>query len=521
MKNFLFIFKNCKVALKYIVLLIISGGTVSFLSVFQAICTKNLLDGALSNNNDFIFKWTFILLGIVILNIMLKTLNTVLNSYTAEIVKNTLQKNLYSHVLNSPWSLCSTYHSVDILTRFTGDISVISNFICSSIPQGISLIIMFVSSFFALIFISPIMAIMAICIFPIMLILSKLYGRILKKFYIDLQKKESFYNSFVQESFSNLMIIKSFCVEESRVTSLCDLQEDKLKLHLKKSFFSAISNSFISFSSMIGTFVVLCWGVFKISSGELLFGSITAMIQLFANIQTPILGLSSLIPQFISSIGACDRVCELVKLPIEEGVETSISPDDSLEISFNNVCFGYSDDKLILKDVNFKASSGDVIKICGPSGVGKTTFFRVVLSFVKPTSGEILINNESLDICHRKLISYVPQGNTLFSGSILDNLLIGNSTASMDDISNILKLCCCDFVYALKDGINSVIGEKGIGLSEGQCQRLCIARALLKKSPILLLDEATSALDLETENKILEGIKKLEYKPLCLTIRHF
>ena len=250
------------------------------------------------------------------------------------------------------------------------------------------------------------------------------------------------------------------------------------------------------------------------------FGSMTALLQLYYQVSGPINSLAYLAKQLINGIGAAERLMEIEKLPTEIN-SNDINVVSHPLIEFENVSYSYEADKSVLKDVSIQLKPQQIIGIVGPSGEGKTTFIRLILSLLKPDKGHITINQEPIQTKHRQLISYVPQGNTLFSGTIRDNLKYGNPKASDDKLIEACKQAYAwNFIEKLPQKLDTKIGEKGLGLSEGQAQRIALARAFLRQTPILILDESTSSLDNETETNILKSIKNLPHKPLCLIITH-
>ena len=540
--NLIWIYKRCKKTFPLIVLLIILGSLGSLLSVGTALITKKLIDSASSNNMDEVIKWIAMFALLLLLRIAINSVQSIVSTYSSEKTKNRLQEQLYNHILYSTWLNHKKYHSIELLTRMTNDTDAITNLLVSVIPSIISLLVMFVSSFTALLYISPLMAFVALAIFPFLILASKIYGRKLKQFYISIQKKQAEYNRFIQESFNNILIVKSFCLENSRINTLNTLQNEKLNLSIKKSYLSCISNGLLSLSSMLGYFVVFVWGSLTISANNIAssFGNLTAMFQLFGNIQAPIYSLASAFPQFISACAAAERLMEVENMKVEDvqflkpraiknknSYPVSYNNYDEIaatvlnNISFDNVSYSYIKGTPILQDISLNIDNGETIGLIGPSGEGKTTIIRLLLSLISPENGSIKINGIPLTVKDRNLISYVPQGNTLFSGTILENLKFGNPDATDEQIDNALKMSrSYDFVNTLENNINTVIGEKGVGISEGQAQRLTIARALLRKRPILILDEATSSLDPETELQVLNQIKNLTPKPTCIIITH-
>ena len=307
---------------------------------------------------------------------------------------------------------------------------------------------------------------------------------------------------------------------------LKNIQTTKSSLTMKRSFLTTLVNLLIQLGVYGGNIFVMCFGAFKIAAGLSSFGTLTALLQLFSNIQGPFAALSQCIPQIISAIGATERLMEIESLTSENLSKSKLKDiTTNLYITGKDINFSYKKELPILKNINFNINPSEIVALVGPSGEGKTTLIRLILSLIHPTSGNAYISNSSIneDIIpdHRNLISYVPQGNTLFSGTIEENLKIGNPDATMEELIDCCKIACAyDFINSLDDKFKTVIGEKGLGISEGQAQRLAIARALLKKTPILILDEATSSLDGDTEIKVLEGIKNLKHKPTCIIITH-
>lgn len=532
-QRILWIYTKCRSSFLWLFLIILISSLISIISVGRSLVSKSLIDAATQSLSNEIIKWIIILGLLLITDIILNSINTVMSTYISEIIKNKMQSNLYTHIINSLWLEQNKYHSVELLTRITNDVNTITNLIINTVPGIISLIVMLISSFFALLSISPTMSLISISIFPLLILSSELYGKKLNYFYTELQKKETFYNRFLQESFNNILIIKSFCLENNKCMNLKKIQNGRLNLSIRKSYFSSISNGFLALSSFLGYFIVFVWGAISLSiSGISAFGNLTAVIQLFSTIHSPIYGLSSSFPQLVSALSASNRLIDIENMTLEKFslsktlAITNISNNTKTfsiinNIRFENINFSYNPNITILKNISFSINSGETIGFLGPSGEGKTTLIRLLLSLIHPDSGYIYINEEKLTTDHRRLISYVPQGNTLFSGSILENLQFGNPYATENQIIEALRMSSAlNFVNLLPNKLNTFIGEKGLGLSEGQAQRLTIARAFLRKLPILILDEATSSLDLESELNILNEIKNLMPKPICIIITH-
>ena len=518
------IFSKSKPILVYLFLSVIIGSIVSLCSVRRSIVSKSLIDSATTGDSRGIINWLIILALIIFGSILLEALNNLLSTYCSTRLSNNIQKKIYGHLSESEWLELSKYHSVNLLTRLNTDVSTVTSTVVSTIPSVISLLVMLVSSFFALMSLDTTMAVIAIIIFPLCGILGKFFSQRLKKIYIQSQDQDVKYKSFIQETLQNNIIVKSFCMENFNIVKLDNLQQEKLSLQIKSSILSSFAGLFLALGGGLGYFLTFLWGASNLSKGITTFGTMTAMLQLFSSIQAPIYALASYIPQSIRSFASIDRLLELENIPSEQTTFGNIDSSPS-DIKIDNVTFKYNSTSTVLKNLSLDISNGETVALVGPSGQGKTTIIRLLLSLIHPTKGNIYIYNknklESINKKHRELISYIPQGNTLISGTIKENLLYGNNHASDQEIKNACKLACAwDFIDKLDNKLDTFIGEKGLGLSEGQAQRLSIARAFLREKPILILDEATSALDPETEVSILKAVKNLEHNPTCIIITH-
>ena len=515
-----------KCAILPLLAIVILGGITSMTSVYRALASKTLIDSAISSQNNLITKWAIILVSLLLIELIFKGISSVLSTFCSNKISNKLQQKIFKHITYSEWLQQSNYHSVNLLTRLTNDVDTITNVIVNVFPGIISLLTILIFSFITLLSLDPIIAIVAIVFCPALILFTKLLTKKLKKYYIDIQDEEVKYRSFIQESINNTLIVKSFTLENSNIMKLKNIQTTKSSLTMKRSFLTTLVNLLIQLGVYGGNIFVMCFGAFKIAAGLSSFGTLTALLQLFSNIQGPFAALSQCIPQIISAIGATERLMEIESLTSENLSKSKLKDiTTNLYITGKDINFSYKKELPILKNINFNINPSEIVALVGPSGEGKTTLIRLILSLIYPTSGNAYISNSSIneDIIpdHRNLISYVPQGNTLFSGTIEENLKIGNPDATMEELIDCCKIACAyDFINSLDDKFKTVIGEKGLGISEGQAQRLSIARALLKKTPILILDEATSSLDGDTEIKVLEGIKNLKHKPTCIIITH-
>lgn len=522
------IFAQSKPGLLLLIVSVTMGSIMSAISVYNAMISKSLIDAATSGKVDLVIKWLTVMGGIILFNIFFGTLRSLISTYCSTKISNELQKKFFAHVTYSEWMEHNKHHSVGILTRITSDTSTINGFICGTIPSIITSTVMLSISFITLLKIEPFLAVFTVVIFPVLFLMNKLFGKRLKKFYKDIQEKSIEYSSFIQESVQNLMIVKTFCREEDTINNMCRIQKERFNLVLKQTLFSSCTGICFSLGSSGAYFLVFGWGAISLVKGVITFGTMTALLQLFNKIQGPLSSLIGCYSPIISAIAAAERLMEMESMTLEQSNnDLNVLNNTTPCIEFDNVSFGYKEGFNVINNISFDINPGETVALVGPSGQGKTTIIRLLLSLIHPSNGDLYISNYEDGnkgvVCkdHRELISYIPQGNTLFSGTIRDNISYGNNNASFEDIVGACEAACAlDFINDLDDKFDTKLGEKGHGISEGQAQRIAIARAFLRTKPILILDEATSALDAITEISVLRAIKNLKHKPTCIIITH-
>ena len=520
------IFKHSKLMLPLIIVTAILGAMLSAIGVYSAFLSKSLIDAATSGNLNAVIKWLIVMGVIYFIRLGLNIANSLISTYSSTKLFNQIQKKMYESVTYSEWSAQSKYHSVNLLTRITNDVGNVSGVILSTLNSFVSLSVTLFSSFIALLYLDPTIAIFTITATPIYLIFSKLYSRKLKSIYREVQDQDIQYRSFIQESIQNLMIVKTFCHEEENFQQLEQHHDKRLHLNLKSTKFSLSSSLIFGTISYAIYFVIYGISALKLTNGQMTFGSMTALLQLYGKVSGPLSNFASIGKSFIQGIAAAERLMELEELPREK-VHHEIFPLEILQpiIEFDHVRFDYDSNQIILNDISFKILPGETVGLVGPSGQGKTTIIRLILSLINAKSGHLKISSnrgkQTISREHRHLISYVPQGNTLFSGTIRENIIFGSPKATEVQIIEAAKAAYAwEFINKLENGLETRVGEKGFGISEGQAQRIAIARAFLRQKPILILDEATSALDGQTEIDVLESIKNLPHRPTCLIITH-
>ena len=508
----------------YIIAIIILGIITSSIAIFRALAMKWLVDVAEKGNSEMVLIYLFLLGGIILLDVLIKAVNTTLISRVSVKISSSIQKEMFVSLINSRWMEFLKLHSGDYLTRLTSDVEAVNNLIVTVIPNTLALVAAFIGSFIAVAYIDMKLAFAILIIFPVFVIIVKVYSQKLKIIYNEGQKIESKYRSILNESIQNMMVIKTFCLEKVKIKAVENIQDARLNNAIYKTNISLISSSVMTLGSWIGFFLALLWGSFRIANGTTSFGTLLALVQLIGGIQGPLMGVSSSFPKFAYALASAERLEEVEQFEKDvDGIKTNNMQAAGVE--FDRVYFSYRRNEPVIKDISMKIKRGETVVLMGPSGEGKTTLIHLILSLLVPDQGRIMLDDGSKSIevntNSRGSISYVPQGNNIFSGTIAENLRYGKEDATEEELIRVTKaVCAWQFISKLEDGLNTVIGERGIGLSEGQAQRIAIARALLHKAPVLLLDEATSALDSYTEIAVLESIKRLESPPTCLLITH-
>ena len=460
--------------------------------------------------------WAIALAVVIVLRILLNALRTYLQTRTEIALKNRLRYNLFNVLMHVRTDGGSRHHSGDVLNRLQEDVRQVASTLAGSIPNLFGTALQFLAAFGFLVYLDVRLALVVVVIVPLGLLVGKFVTSRIRNLTLDIRNSDSKVQAHLQESFQHLTILQTLEYVGTSSDTLGGLQNRLYGSEMRRAKFTILSRIVISFAFSAGHAVAFLWGVWGISSGSVTYGMMTAFLQLVGQIQRPLMELSGQVPAVIHSTASIDRLMELEALPREDEGD-SVLLQAPAGVRLDEVTFSYPDSsREILSGFSYDFLPGSRTAIIGPTGVGKSTLIRILLALLIPQKGNVTLYSNSsrgssdtavpASPATRCNLVYVPQGNTLFSGTIRENLLMGDPSASDDQLWKVLHIAAADFVSQLPAGLDAQCFEAGAGLSEGQAQRIAIARALLRPGSILLLDEFSSALDAETESVLLERL---------------
>lgn len=474
--------------------------------------SKTIIDIATGDQMGNLVTYAIILVCILLFQIAFRLVEIRLVNMTGVKLTNSIRDKVFSQLLYTRWQDLSTFHSGDTLNRLIRDTEDISSLLIRVIPTTVSALLQFVGALIMLTLLDPMLALILGVVMPFLALFSKLYYRRMKHHTTKVKESESKIASLLEESLLNQLVIRTFEGQEREMQQLSDIQ-DELSSHVyKRTNVSVFANAMMQLSFGGGYLAAFLWSAFGLAAKKITFGTVTAYLQLVGRIQRPLFDFMRMLPNVIAAKASVERLEALTDFELEE-TSDKIFFSEKVTLKIDSLSFAYEENSpFVFSDFSITIQPGRMVAVMGETGVGKTTLLRLLLGLVKPTSGQILLesSSQSVEISEktRSNFVYVPQNNGLFSRSIRENLLIGNPEASDEKLIDVLKTASADFVFDLPNGIDTSLGERGARLSEGQAQRIAIARSLLRPGNILLLDEATSALDSETEKKFLINLKQ-------------
>lgn len=489
-------------------------------SLCNTLITKGLVDSAVSSRRDQLTRYGIILIAVVSGEIVLRFILSWIRIKASSKLQRKLQGTFVREVMEKEYASLKGYHSGELVNRVFSDVGVVKNGVLGILPGVVSTAVSFIGAAAILIALDWRFVLLLSCAGVLGIIIVLLFRNPMKERHRRMQTAEDKLHATIQESLENIRLIKS-SLSENRVFRQIDKRQGNLeKEQLRQGKFSAIMNNSMGVMFSFSWLFCMLWGSTAISNGTMTYGSLAAMIQLIGRIQGPIASAVGIAGELYKVIASAERLMKITDLP-SETKEGHIERFD--EITLDHVTFRYEDGtEDVLKDIDYTIRKGDFVALTGTSGGGKTSLFQLLLGIYTPTKGRIVFRTGKEETTAsrktRALFAYVPQGNSLFSGTLRENLLMFTDTASEEEIKETLHIVCLDD-FAEETVLDAEIGERGVGISEGQAQRVAVARALLTKAPILLLDESTSALDEETEARMLKNISNMRDKT-CLIVTH-
>ena len=514
-----------------IILLTVFTVLATLVSLAFAYLVSYVINSAKDGKEKQLWIFSGILLALIILKIFLKTFD----GFYAEKLRSRFTSNLrtrtFGKILRSDYAHITSYHSGELINRLTTDIQEVSADTVGLLPALVGMSVQCVGSIIALLTIEPLFTAIYVVCGIVFAGVAILFRKQIKKRQKEFLRADGEHRSFMQESVGSLMTIKAYAAENKSEIKCSDFAQQYYDKRMRRNYVRSGMNAIFSLLSNAGLIFAVIWcGVSVFYNNNQDYGSILSIVLLLMQFQQPLTGFSSVIPAYYSRLASGERLAELENLPEEDSSfngKEALAYSNLSTICFNNVSFTYGRE-IVLTNVNAEIEKGEIVCLTGSSGSGKSTLFKLLLSIFTPTAGDIHLkdtdNNQiPLSIKNRELFAYVPQGNFLFSGTIYENLTFfsseNNAEILNERINAALRTACAEFVFDLPDGLNTTLSERGTGLSEGQMQRLAIARALVSERPILLFDEATSALDAVTEEQLLQNLKSLSGKT-CLIVTH-
>ena len=468
-----------------------------------------------------------VLFGLVLLfEMILNIIKTWVRAVLGVRTQNIMQQAFFSRLLHGEWRGVGKMHSGDILNRLFGDVSDIVSLMTEVVPSVVIITVQFIASFVYLYRMDSALALILVVAAPLLMLLSRYYFRKMRRIVRKIKDSNSALQAIIQESVQNKMVVKVMEQSDNQVGKL-ERRQAVLRWQIKKrARFAIISKTMVNVGFAGGYLAALIYGLFQLYNREpgVTVGVIMAFTQLIGRIQKPMLDIARLLPTFVNSLTSAERLIELEVLPVEDDARQH-HLKGTVGVRLDNVSYKYTDNgREVLRNFSYDFKPGTFTAILGETGAGKTTVIRILLALIKANKGKATIYSDSeqceVDVSTRCNFSYVPQGNSLFSGTIRENLRFGNPDATTEQMRQALHIAMADFVFELPDGLNTVCGEGGGGLSEGQAQRIAIARAIVRPSKVLLLDEATSALDIDTERELLMRIKQHYHDATVIFVTH-
>lgn len=524
------IFSYSRKYVKSILLYTVLGLLSTTFGVVSSVASKYVIDIITGYQMDKLGLLIAVMVGSTVFNVVFKNLTGRMAVKLNIDINNDIQRDIFDEIMDADWLALNKYANGDLLNRFNNDVKTVSSNAVSWLPTVIISVYNFVVTFFVILYYDKIMAVIALASAPLIVLSSRVILKKQREYGHKVREASSDLMAFETETFYNYDTIKSFGVSGYYGNKMRNWQQRYKDISLKYNLFSIKTNLWMTFLGTLVQYAAFGYCLFLLWTQAITFGTMTLFLQQRSNLSNAFNSVIGLVPSFLDSSVSAHRIRELLDLPKEAHIAESAALDalsgDGFAVEMRGVDAAYAEGQHVVEASDFRACPGEIVALVGPSGEGKTTLIRLILGLMKPEEGDAVLRASDgkeveLNAETRHLLAYVPQGNTIFSGTIADNLRMAKTDATEAEIIGALKMACAwDFVSKMPGGIHSSLGERGRGLSEGQAQRIAIARAMLRDTPVLLLDEATSALDVATERKVLQNIMQARPNKTCIVTTH-
>ncbi len=494
--------------------LILFGLLSSSLNLAAAIITKNLIASIISVNMDRLVPMTMLMILSAALGVVFQSVGARFSAKLSTAMHQEIQKHTFDRLIRGDWMSIRRFPTGDLLNRFSADIGTVASCAMTFLPNVIVQLFTVAITMGAIVFYDPVMALICLISTPVLFLASRSLLRRQHTYNRRLREVSSGLMSFQSETFRNIDTLKGFGIEDAVSSQLDAWQTRNRNMILEHNSFTIRTNALLTTLSTLVQYIAIAYCIWQLWQGHMILDTMTFFLQQRGTLQNSFSGLIGQIPRLLSGSVAAERIRELTELP-QEPDSSALEPTGPCRIRLEHVCAAYEDGVTVLDDVSLSAGPGEIIALVGPSGEGKTTLLRLLLGLVRPAGGTLELTDSAgavhpLGAQTRRWFSYVPQGNTLLAGTIAENLRLVAPDATDEALIDALKgACAWDFVSQMPGTLHAKLGEGGMGLSEGQAQRIAIARALVRKAPAMILDEVTSALDMDTEQRVLDHLTNL------------
>lgn len=516
---------------------VVIGLIAVIMGLMTTVASKNLIDAVTDSakDRDKLISALAMMIGLALGQLAFRSVSTWITALVRVRVMNEVRHEVFEKIMLSRWDALRDFHSGEILNRLEGDVGGVVSGVISFLPGLITQLVQFFGAFAIILYYDWAMAIFALASAPILVLSAKPLMKIMRRFNEQTRKVNGEILSFNEEAFQNIQLVKAFDLTKQRCRLLKELLDKYKTIQLSYAKVSVWVGIAVGILGLIAGYGCYGWAIYRLWTDVITYGEMTMFLSLSSTLSTSFSSLTSMVPTAVSVATSAGRIMEVTQKPAEKDADAKVAKkmlartrETGLVVEARDMSFRYEDSQTpVMSHVNFMAKPGEILAFVGPSGGGKTTMLRLLLGLLSPQDGSLTVRladgSAELPITDstRRLCAYVPQGNSVFSGTIRDNLLAVAPNATDEQVRAALETAdAWDFVTKQPDGVNTVLGERGVNLSEGQLQRLAIARALLREAPILIMDEATSALDVETESRVLHAVMKTDPHRICLLTTH-